>query len=291
MRDRQDEPAAPARPAEDGPPPPPREQVETPSAPAACDGAGLDSSDAAAGAATGSVPDARTRLIELLRPRASTAQIAVGVLCLLLGFAVAAQVRSIDGDGKFATAREEELVGVLDSLSQRSTRLRSDIRELERTKAELERDGAGDSAVAEARRRATTYGLLAGTIPATGPGVELVITDPDRKIRATVLLDTLQELRDAGAEVVQINDVRVGVDTYFVDAAGGGVTVDGTWLRSPYRFLVIGQPQTLAAALDIPGGVMETLRNAGATGRVTQREIVEINAVRSPGTAPPAAAE
>jgi uncharacterized protein YlxW (UPF0749 family) len=230
-------------------------------------------------------PPGRPRLVVLLAPRASRAQVVVGLLCLLLGFAVAAQVRSTHGDSTFATARQDELVGVLDNLTQRSLRLRSDIRELEQTKTELERDSRGDTAVEEARRRATTYGLLAGTVPATGPGIELTISDPGRKVRAAVLLDTLQELRDAGAEVVQINNIRVGVETYFLDAAGGGVTVDRQPLRPPYRFLVIGDPRTLAAALDIPGGVMETLRNTGATGRVTQRAVVEIHAVRSAGSA------
>lgn len=228
-------------------------------------------------------PSRRPGLVDLLRPKATRAQLAVGVLCLLLGFAAAVQVRSNRSDSTFATARQDELVGVLDNLSQRSLRLRSDIRELEETRSQLERDSRGNTAVEEARRRATTYGLLAGTVPAAGPGIELTISDPGRRIRAAVLLDALQELRDAGAEVVQINDVRVGVNTYFLDTPGGGVSVDRTAMRPPYRFLVIGEPRTLAAALDIPGGVMETLRNSGATGRVTQRTTVEIHAVRSPG--------
>jgi uncharacterized protein YlxW (UPF0749 family) len=219
-------------------------------------------------------------IADLLLPRINRAQAVVAVLCLLLGFGVTTQVRSNQRDGAFATARPDELVRVLDELSQRGIRLRSDIRELEQTKARLERDTRGDTAVAEARARAMTYGLLAGTLPATGPGIELTITDPDHKVTATVLLDTLQELRDAGAEVVQINDIRVGVDTYFVDARGG-VVVDRNWLQAPYRFLVIGEPGTLAGALDIPGGVMETLRGIGANGRVTQRQTIDIRALRS----------
>jgi uncharacterized protein YlxW (UPF0749 family) len=217
----------------------------------------------------------------VLRPRTSRAQLLAGVLCLVLGFAVAAQVKSTRADTTFAAARQDELVGILSDLSERSDRLREDIRDLEDTKSRLERDSQGQTALEEARRRATTYGILAGTLPATGPGIELTIHDPGGRVRATVLLDTVQELRDAGAEVIQVNDVRAGVDSYFVDAPGRTIDMDGRRLRAPYRLLVIGDPHTLTTALNIPGGVLRTLKNTGANGLITQREKVAISAVRS----------
>ncbi len=218
----------------------------------------------------------------LLRPRLNRGQAIVAVLCAVLGFGVATQVHSNDTGTKFANARQDELVGALGDLTQRSDRLRSDIRDLDATKAGLQRDTLGQAALEDARRRATTYGLLAGTIPAAGPGVELVISDPKGAVRAATLLDTLEELRDAGAEVVQVGGVRVGVDTYFADAAGGGVLADGQSVLQPYRFLAIGDPHTLATALNIPGGVLQSLRNSGANGVVTQHQKITVQAIRSP---------
>jgi uncharacterized protein YlxW (UPF0749 family) len=217
----------------------------------------------------------------LLRPRVNRGQLIVAVLCALLGFAVATQVRSNDKGTKFATARQDELVGILGDLSQRSDRLRSDIRDLDDTKAGLQHDTQGQAAMQDARRRAETYGILAGTLPATGPGIELTVHDPQARVHAASLLDTLEELRDAGAEVVQVDDVRVGVSTYFTDAPGGGAMADGHALARPYRFLAIGDPHTLATALNIPGGVLRTLRTSGAEGTVTQRQKITIQAVRS----------
>ena len=69
-------------------------------------------------------------------------------------------------------------------------------------------------------------GVLAGTVAAQGPGINLTIDDPRRSVEADKLLDTIQELRAAGAEAIQINDVRVVADTYFADS-GGGVRIDG----------------------------------------------------------------
>ncbi|TMR02716.1 DUF881 domain-containing protein [Actinomadura soli] len=220
-------------------------------------------------------------LMDLLRPRVSMGQLAGGLLCLVLGFAVVAQIQSNERDTTFATARQDELVGILSDLGQRSERLRGDLRDLEDTKAQLERDAEGGTALEEARKRATTYGLLAGTVPAEGPGIELLITDPRRGVKAINLLDALQELRDAGAEVVQVNDVRAGVDTYFLDGPDG-VQADGRALAAPYRFLAIGDPHTMTTALNIPGGLVKTLQGAGADVSITPRAKIAVDAIRSP---------
>src|SRR5581483_12106297 len=101
------------------------------------------------------------------------------------------------------------------------------IRDLEDTRASLERDAQGQTALREARERAAAYGVLAGTLPATGPGIRLDIGDPGRHVRANLLLDALEELRDAGAEVIQVGPVRAGVNSYLTDTSGGGVEMDG----------------------------------------------------------------
>ncbi|MFA1543739.1 DUF881 domain-containing protein [Actinomadura monticuli] len=220
-------------------------------------------------------------LAALSRPRVGAGQIAGGLLCLVLGFAAVAQVRSTQRDTTFATARQDELVGILADLGQRSERLRTDLRDLEATRTRLERDAEGGTALEDARERATTYGLLAGTLPAEGPGIELLIGDPGSGVKAINLLDALQELRDAGAEVVQVNDVRVGVDTYFLDGRDG-VRVDGRPVSAPYRFLAIGDTHTMTTALNIPGGLVRTLRGVGATVLITPRAKVTVGAVRSP---------
>ena len=56
--------------------------------------------------------------------------------------------------------------------------------------------------------------------------------------------------------------------------------VDGTVLTPPYRFTVIGDPRTLAAALDIPGGVLDVLAQNDARGVVTQDDSLRISVLR-----------
>jgi uncharacterized protein YlxW (UPF0749 family) len=239
----------------------------------------------------------RRTVRSLLRPRLRRVDIAVATLLGLLGFAAAVQVRSTQDPGVLASARQEDLVRILDDLTSRSLRLRQEVTTLTDTQARLTSgSGRDQAALAEARRRAQVLGILAGTVPARGPGVLVTVSDPARKITADVLLDALEEMRDSGAEAVQLEGsvdastdaagtgqtVRVVAGTAFVDTGTEGeIEVGGTVLRPPYRFAVIGDPATISAALAIPGGVVDNVEQRGGRAVVVRRETVLVGALRA----------
>lgn len=223
------------------------------------------------------------RLRSALHPRGTRAQVLAGLLCALLGFALVVQVRQTQAEG-LSSLSQEELVRLLDDVNERSDRLEEEARQLQQTRDEL-LSGSNSAQVAaeEARSAAQTYGILAGTLPATGPGIRLVVRDPQGAVGAAMFVDTLQELRDAGAEAVQVGDVRVVASTSFVDGPQG-VLADGTALSAPYHWVVIGDPQTMASALAIPGGVLaalDTHGDNGAEGEVTLLEEATVDALRT----------
>jgi uncharacterized protein YlxW (UPF0749 family) len=98
-------------------------------------------------------------------------------------------------------------------------------------------------------------------------------------VPARVLLDAVQELRNAGAEAIQVGDVRVVASTAFVDGPDG-VEADGTPLERPYVLQVIGDPSTLSTALAIPGGVLVAVESSGGTATVTELAEVRVDALR-----------
>ena len=218
------------------------------------------------------------RLRDVARPTATKAQAFAALLALVLGFAIATQVRQTQEQG-LESLRQSDLVGILDNISQSQARLDAEARTLQTTRDQLV-NGSGAAALDAARERRDALGVLAGTLPASGPGITLTIGDPQRKVTAPVLLDTLEELRDAGAEAVQIGSVRVVASTSFTDA-GDGIQVDGTKLQAPFTITAIGDPPTMAAAMDIPGGIAETVRGLGAVPRVTQSENLRIDALQT----------
>ena len=237
-----------------------------------------------------SPPGGRSFLRRFLRPRLRGVDLLVAALLALLGFAAAVQVRSTQGDAPLTGARQEDLVQILDELANRNDRLRGEISDLAAARERLTSGtDTTEAALEEARRRAQVLGVLAGTVPAEGPGVVLTLRDPDRVVSADVLLDALQELRDAGAEAVQLEGagddgadraVRVVASTWLRDG-DDGIVVDDVELRPPYRFVVVGDPPTISSALGIPGGVIATVDQRGATAQVQEQELVRVDALRA----------
>jgi uncharacterized protein YlxW (UPF0749 family) len=219
------------------------------------------------------------RLRAGLRSRLPTALIAV--LCLALGLAIATQVRRTNSGDTLADQRPQDLVVLLDGLQQREAALRKEIADAEAALNRLRASGdSSAAALAEAQRRADALAVLAGTAPAAGPGLEVEVTDPQHGIAPADLLDAVQELRAAGAEAIQVGTVRIGVDSAFTGSTGA-VELDGVSLESPITVVAIGDPPTMAAALNIPGGAVDTVERAGGEMRISQLDRVEITALRT----------
>ncbi|MGW0754138.1 DUF881 domain-containing protein [Streptomyces sp. NPDC002587] len=214
-------------------------------------------------------------------PRVSRAQLIVALLLFVLGLGLAIQVRSNSDSSALRGARQEDLVRILDELDGRTKRLEDEKQRLEDQRKELE---SSSNQAEEARKQTVEkerqLGILAGTVAAQGPGITLKIADPKGQVRSDQLLDTLQELRAAGAEAIQINGVRVVAGSYFSDE-NGGVGIDGKKITQPYEFRVIGKPQDLEPALNIPGGVVQTLEKEQATVAVTRSAKIVVDALRA----------
>ncbi|MFI5930632.1 DUF881 domain-containing protein [Actinoplanes sp. NPDC051494] len=214
----------------------------------------------------------------------------IGVLLALFGFTLVVQLRSNDADSGLASARQEDLVRILSDLEARDQRLQQEISGLEQSQRQLTSGVAGrQAALADADKRADDLGLLSGTLPARGPGLVIVIDPRGQQIKASQILNAVQELRGAGAEVMELvgdngGAVRIVASSYFVDAEDGGIIVDNKQLSGPYRLMVIGVPATMQTALQIPGGVVASVSQAGGNVTMEQRTTVEVTAVRQPAS-------
>ncbi|MDH6580050.1 DUF881 domain-containing protein [Kitasatospora sp. MAP5-34] len=230
--------------------------------------------------------DARRRLkAALWPPRLSRGQLVVALLLFSLGLALAIQVRSTNDHSQLRGARQEDLVRILDELDSRQQRLQQEKAQLEQSLTQLENSSnQAKEAQEQTRQKTAELGVLAGTVTATGPGIVLTVDDPQGQVKADMLLDTLQELRAAGAEAIQINDVRVVAGTYFTDSSVGGVQIDGRSVSQPFRFTVVGNPQDLTPALNIPGGVVRTLEKQQARATITEQQKVVVDALADPKT-------
>jgi uncharacterized protein YlxW (UPF0749 family) len=201
-----------------------------------------------------------------------------GALFAVLGWMVVAGAIAQGSDEALANARPDELVQILDSLDAENDRLEQEKRRLAAEVSSLT-SGSDAAALEAARNRKEALEVLAGTTKVRGPGVRIVIRDQDGGVDAAAILDTVQELRDAGAESIEVAERRVVVNTWFANAPEPGtpaILVSGDLRPSPYTILAIGDPETLATAMEIPGGVADSARTAGALFEMEQREVLEI---------------
>ncbi|GAA1928868.1 DUF881 domain-containing protein [Nocardioides hwasunensis] len=218
----------------------------------------------------------------LLRP--SGRQAVVAVLLAVLGFAFVVQVRDTAANDTYAGLRESELIQVLDGLTGTAERARREVDRLEGRRDELSNETqARAAALDEAEQRVRTLNIIAGLVPVSGPGLRVTITESTSRVSVGSLLDTIQELRTAGAEAMEFNDsIRIGADSSFENAVGG-IELDDQLLEPPYVLDVIGDPHNLRTALTFSTGPVETLQTLdGATVTIEEPDSIEITSVREP---------
>lgn len=213
------------------------------------------------------------------RGRLVTAALIV-IMCALLGFGYVIQVN--DTTSAYETMSEAELTRLigetgsqLQNLEQRRNELGDQLDTLQSAADKQE----------EARRIAKeneeNSGLLSGRLPAEGRGVVITISRGSKAdIDAATMFQLLEELRNAGVEVMALNSVRVVASTYVADT-DDGLECDGILLEAPYTLKAIGDQQNLQNAVNIAGGVGSQLKvKFGANVTVKASDMVSIDEVR-----------
>lgn len=211
-------------------------------------------------------------------------QFIVALLLAVVAFSAITQVRAGQVDDTFAGAREQDLIDILNGLAGTTQRSQSEIARLEQTRRDLLSDTeARQAALNQAQTEAATLSILAGLVPVTGPGIRVTIKEIDGPVDVDTMIDTIQELRTAGAEAIQFNgQVRIVAESAFENAEGG-ILVDGQLLSSPYVIDVIGEPHTLASSgMDFPKGPRYQFEQDGAEVDIQELTSLDIESVRDP---------
>ncbi|GLZ61038.1 DUF881 domain-containing protein [Micromonospora sp. NBRC 107095] len=274
-------PQGPVRPSDDEP-------VAEPGVEPVDDGATVDLNAVSRSGEPVAGSDASVEPVAAGRSRWSTAGVMIAALLALLGFTLVVQLKTTSTDPTLGATRQEDLVRILSDLDARENRLQQDIRALEDSQRQLRSGEQGrQAALDEATRRADELGILAGTLPAVGPGLTVQFDSGAKPISANRVLDAVQELRGAGAEAMQISGgdratVRIIASTYFLDGDNGSLMVEGRRLTGPYTITVIGDPATMRTALNIPGGVVASVRGDGGNVTFGEREVAEVSALHVP---------
>jgi uncharacterized protein YlxW (UPF0749 family) len=216
--------------------------------------------------------------------RGTAIRVAMAIACGVLGFLLVVQVRATEEVGdRLVAERQEDLARILAELSAQSDRLQTEITELRITLLEFETSAEREElALRTLQRRYDDLRILAGTVEVEGDGVVFTVTDPLRLVTQDLLVDAVQELRDAGAEAIAVNGIRLVASSAF-STRNDRLVLDRQPIDPPYRITAIGVPDTISKALAIPGGAIDTLQlTPEVSATVEERADLVVPAVTEP---------
>jgi uncharacterized protein YlxW (UPF0749 family) len=188
--------------------------------------------------------------------RAPRSQLLVAAVAFLLGLLVVVQIRAQAGGDRLAALSAQDLTLLVGNLNAENDRLRSEIAGLNRQLDSLESGGTrGTASVAEIRADLERIRVWAGLDPVAGDGIQITVRGP---MSAPDVEDVINELRNAGAEAIAIDDVRVVTGTV-VGGTPGGLSVDDTPLNDPFTIQAVGVQESLTGSLTRAGGIVARL--------------------------------
>lgn len=199
-------------------------------------------------------------------------QLSLTAVAFVLGLLVVVQLRGQTGGSALQGLSAQNLTTLVASLNAANDRLRSEVSTLQDQLDVLRADRAtGATSVGQLQSDLGRIRAWAGLDPVAGRGVEIVVSG---EIDASAVADLLNELRNAGAEAIAVEDIRVVARTT-VSGVPGALDLDGFLLRDPFAIRAIGRPETLVGSLTRVGGIIAELSATTPSATVDVRAVDE----------------
>lgn len=194
----------------------------------------------------------------------------LGIMCFILTIGIVVQVKTVNNNGTTVGVKQEESELKTQVLKMKE-KYENSYEKLQRTELELEktRENAtnNNEELKNLEKQIKEANVLLGMTDVKGKGVSITVTDgvvssntlkvEDLIIHNTDLLCIVNELKNAGAEAIEINGKRV-VGTTAINCDGNVITVNGEKVTSPFTINAIGYPELLST-LNRAGGYLSAL--------------------------------
>ena len=202
----------------------------------------------------------------------------------VLAFAAVTQVRLAGEDDTYANLRESELIQALNGLQAATRKAERDIADLEATRDQLRSSTQRrTTALEQAQKEVQTLGVLAGTVPGERARAS---ASPSRIPRATSASTTCS----TGSRSCATPGSRRSRSTTGSGSSprprsrttptGCGSTV--LVLKAPYVIDAIGNPDTLAGALQFQDGFIDDVERDNGSVTIKKPDRVDVTVTRTP---------
>lgn len=207
----------------------------------------------------------------------------LGMMCFALTVGICVQVRTVKNSNTTVSQNYEEN-NLRAEVLRYKERYDNKIKEIEKIDAELEKARekatANNSELEQKEDQIKQGNKIIGLAEVTGPGVIITLSDSkiessDPLVHDMDVLSVINELKNAGAEAISINDQRLVPSTAIV-CGGNIININGEKVGAPFIIKAIGQPETLAN-LSRPNGYLSTLKSYGIGAELKKSNNITIN--------------
>lgn len=198
----------------------------------------------------------------------------LGTMCLFLTLGITVQIKTVNGTGTIRTtnATENELRDSLLKSKEKYDNLYEELEEAEK-KLETERANAtqNNTELTELENTIKTQNKVAGLSEVTGNGILITVNDNQKIsinnwfedpnmliVHDTDLMNIVNELKNAGAEAISINNQRI-ITTSAIECDGNVIKVNGEKIGAPFEIKAIGLAEALMS-IDRIGGYLDYLK-------------------------------
>lgn len=198
--------------------------------------------------------------------------IVLGLMCLALTYGICLQIRTVESSNVKVSQNYEEN-NLRAEVLKFKEKYDNKYKELENAEKELEQERENatknNTELEDTETQIKKSNRMLGLTEVKGPGVIVTLQDSkmntanalnisDLVVHDLDVLSVINELKNAGAEAISINNQRL-VSTTAISCEGNVININGEKIGSPFTIKAIGLPESLAA-LSRPGGYLEILK-------------------------------
>lgn len=191
----------------------------------------------------------------------------LGIMCLILTIAICVQVKTVMNNG--TTLGNNKVTELKDQVLKTKEKYDNTYYMLTRAEKELEQVrqnvSSNNKELENLEKEIKKCNMLLGSTDVTGQGVTVTVEDgkatantlnpEDLLIHDLDILYIVNELKNAGAEAIEVNGHRI-VSTTSIMCDGNVITINGEKTSSPFVINAIGLPEQMAT-LNRPGGYLK----------------------------------
>jgi uncharacterized protein YlxW (UPF0749 family) len=204
------------------------------------------------------------------------ARISFLLVAVLIGVLAVGQLNAHARPSEVSTLSAQELSTLIETLTARNRELRAGLADIREQLREYEVSGPqSQSALEVSREDLRRITAFAGLAAVDGQGIEMNV---DGGLDAIALNDLVNELRNAGAEAISVDAVRITARSVAVQGPRS-LQVDGVDIGRRFSLRAIGSPDGLLGAMERPGGIISQLKLfISATIQIQQVESLQLPA-------------